>query len=189
MSQTGPEINDPYTQVYNALIKMVRESHAVSIVVPRVESNVIDFNASLGLNERKEKLGGSDLPEIVIAQSLVTGNLNLTSDTIQVTRLYRFLTTSKAGPIGTTICPLEWAITCAMADANYDERLMGLLWYGHRFVKATSLGSVESGESDQSERGITAAWAAVWSLEVMMTFPRRSVQQFNKGLPVDQITS
>jgi hypothetical protein len=75
-----------------------------------------------------------------------------------------------------------------MTDANYDAGLRALTWQGQQFVAATALEAGQSGESNpELNRGIGNAWAAIWGINVHMIFARRSMQQFNQGVPVDQI--
>lgn len=187
MATDGPDIADPFTQVYDWLYdNLLKRSHALGIVLK--SGNVVSFNTAAGLSARNNEPRDSDLPEIQLASSSVSGNLNLTSDSVQVFRLYQFLCTSRPGALGKTIYPLEWALTCAMTDANYDAGLRALTWQGQQFVAATALEAGQSGESNpELNRGIGNAWAAIWGINVHMIFARRSMQQFNQGVPVDQI--
>lgn len=188
MPADGPEIADPYTLVYDWLYdKVLVASQGLRIAMKK--ENIVSLNTKEGLAARRDVVRPSHLPEIVLTSANVDANLNLTSDTAQIFRDYRLLITSNKGGLGSTIYPVEWALTCALLDANYDAELRQLKWHGQAFVKATSLMGVESGESDpEINRGIASAWAAVWILRVHMILARASMQNFNRGLPIPELS-
>lgn len=183
----GPDIQDPFSMVYDCLHEILIDSHAMGIVIKK--ENIITYNTGQGLANRREKLTDVQRPELVITSSTVSGNLNITSDTVELVRLYRLLLTTGAGAANKTINPLEWALACTLTDINYNEKLNSLIWHGQNFVKATALESVESGESDpEVNRNISNAWAAIWGVNVHMIFARQAMQQFCRGVPIKDIS-
>lgn len=179
-----PNISDPFTLVYDNLLDIVKQSKGLEIIVASLRDKIISLNTKQGNNAIQSEPTAATLPEIILASNTVSGNFNFASNAVQITRLYQFLISTDAGALGETIYPLEWGISCAMVDAQYDVRLRELAWHNYKFVKALQLGAVTSGESNaDANRGIQG-WAAIWQLNVNMLFPQSMMRQFNQGAEI-----
>lgn len=178
---------DPYTLVYNEICTLLRASVAVVTVAPRIDTTLIDFDKGHGQDQEKDALREADLPEVQVWQSTLSGNFNLASNAVEVVRSYRLVLFAGTGRIGATLNPLEFAITCALADANFRTALRVLAWHGQHFVKAVSFGSADSGTMEGRDRGIIG-WAANWNFDIQMVFALNAMQQFNRGETVTDPT-
>jgi len=181
-SLTGPLISDPFTLTYDAIWQILAKSNGLKLVAPNWPTNLITNNDPMG--GAPDNPTERDLPEVNITSGTISANFNYASNLVAVYRQYVLLVSTKPGPLGITIYPVEWALSCALTDSQYDEILRQLSWKGQRYIKDVRLVSAQSGQSNSEENRGIQGWAAVWTIECLMVFTQMSMRQFNQGVEI-----
>jgi hypothetical protein len=172
-------MSDPFTLVYNALDSLLWASSEVrSLVRP---GNRLSFNSTKTLNPIKDEVSESDLPEMILEITSLTGNLFATSSSSEVTRQFQVLLSTGNMQATQMLLPLEFAVFAAMA--NWKSVLLALRWIDpdRAFVTRANLVSAECGIRDiEKNRGLTG-WSAIWTVDIRMDFKTSDLINYGAG--------
>lgn len=172
---------DPFTQVYLVWREALITSPAIISQVKRIE-NIVAFSEGGEADQMRDSLKDVDLPELVLWARGVTGNLNLATNLVDITRDYAITITTEAGKVTEKLFPLEWAITSVLTMFNFKQSLTELTWQNERFVKHVAFGGADSGASDPANNRGQKGWAAVWRLQVRMSFSQAAMKAFEGSI-------
>jgi len=161
---------DPFTQVYDALWALLEaDENWTALVKP---ANRIKFSGP-NPSPRKDEALSSDFPEVRIAATWLSPQLNADSSNSRVTARFEIQASSGDQRFDAVLFPVLWETLRALH--GYRAALMALAWDGRPFVlRAQSRDiSISIGQPDL-KRGYRY-WSGVWACEVEMWFPMASM--------------
>lgn len=170
---------NPFDLAYDKLVDICRRSEAIKYALGN-EKKFVSENERDGIRDWEAVITEDFLPDIRLNHSTVGGNLNMASNAAQIDREYNFLIRTEKKELSRSIHRVEWALLCALVDANYNVELRALEWAGQTFVKNIALTSFASGDMDTERTGLVG-WASVCTIRMAMIFPQSSMKQFARG--------
>lgn len=172
-------MSDPFTLLHDALFGIVKQSNAVQLAVSNYNKNVISGNEKR--LPRQDSVQASDLPEIFMSTAGFDGQVMFSSSTIDMKRSFEFRVSSGDQRPNNRLYPVEFALLCALTDANFGQVLRQLTWYDQRFVVDAELQNVEEGtDYVEDSRGIRG-YVALFSVDCRLTLSRQALINFNRG--------
>jgi len=172
-------MDDPFSLIHTALFNIIKSSNAVQLAVTNYNKNLVEGNEKR--LPRLDTVQVSDLPEVYMTTMGASGQIMFSSATIDFMRNFEFrITTGEQRP-NQSLYPVEFALLCALTEANFGQVLRQLEWYGQRFVTDVELSSIEEGmDMTEDNRGIRG-YAALFQMDARMSFSRVSLMKFNNG--------
>ena len=174
-------MTDPFSLIHDALYDIISKSNAVRLAIASYKKNLISGNERR--LPRLDSVQISDLPEIYMTTTGLTGQVSFSSNTIDLTRTFEFrITTGEQRP-NKLLYPVEFALLCALTEANFGQVLRQLIWEDQRFVVDVELTGVEEGmDLPEDNRGIKG-YVALFSVEARLSLIRASLIKYNAGVP------
>lgn len=161
-------IDNPFTQVHNALWTMVERNPEIEKLVK--VGNRIQLNKD---NDYKLQIAQNDTPELLLLPMGGVGNIRCSSSTTEFIRKYTWVITSGRLAISPIYDPLSWELFRSLVDWDLEGTLMGLRWPEEAtcsfVMRATAIEVTEGLQRDMEERGING-WTGIWSVDVQMRF-------------------
>lgn len=174
-------MSDPLTLIHDSLFEVVQSSSAVQLAIVNYKKNVLSGNEAR--LPRLDSVQSSDLPEVYLTTSGLSGQVMFSSATVDFMRSFEFrITTGEQRP-NRLLYPVEFAMLCALTEANYGRLLRSLLWHGQRFVVDAELTGIEEGMESEDNRGIKG-YSALFSVDVRLSLSRVSLMKYNNGEPM-----
>lgn len=164
---------DPFTQVYHALWRML-EAHKGFTGLVRI-GNRIKLSGSRP-DPTKQLPAAADLPEVRVIPAGGAPHIQRTSDSGSVVKRFEIqLNTGQVrvdqegtDSLGAAIFPIEWELLRAM---HGWQRVLGVLtWNGKTFVKLMRPGKIEERLHESGDKHGLRGWSAIWACDVEMWF-------------------
>lgn len=164
---------DPFTQVYDALWRML-EAHKGFTGLVRI-SNRIKLSGS-SHDPTKNFPAAADLPEVRVIPAGGNPHIQRTSDSGSVVKRFEIqlatgqLRVDQEGvdSLGAAIFPIEWELLRALH--GWQSVLGVLTWNGKTFVKLMRPGKIEERLNESGDKHKVRGWNAIWACEVEMWF-------------------
>lgn len=158
-------------QAYNALWALAEESTLLtSLVKP---GNRVKFNRQTRSSPVKDEVSDSDLPELTLVVTQLSGKLRNTSSTSMALVQYEWLIATGDPSVVRNVLPVMWAIFAAMAP--WPSTAFALTWREKTFVKRLDMLEANLGLTDPDRNRGIDGWSAIWSSEVEMHFATTDV--------------
>lgn len=163
------EIN-PLTQVYNALVDMLREREVLKGMVR--PGNFIRLSGEMD-DPLKEEVLSADFPEIRIISIATIPHHQRTSNSTSLLKSFQIQISTGDQRVDLLLA-LEWEIHRALI--GWQAKLLTLTWNDKTFVKLSKPSQIQDGVSDTDlNRGIKG-WSAIWTCEIEMWFTTTDMQ-------------
>ena len=177
-----PSDDNPFALAHKATFQIIKDSGAVKAVVANHRKNLVEFNQAT--DPRRDMKDESDFMEVVQLASGGSTRLGFSSTGVEVTKTFDLEINTGSFDVESGLLTHEWALTCALLEANYGDALRLLEWEGKRFVRDVSISSVTEGLSNPEANRSIAGWSAVWQISITMDFRRADMLAFNLTGPV-----
>lgn len=151
-----PEENDPLTQIYDGIWKLVEDFQLFADTV-RVGNRI-----SLADSSRypyKESVSTKDLPEVILHPSGGQCFLHDDSDTSRFVRYFQFLISTGDMRVDHLHFPLQWHVIRAISD--WKSSIGGLTWKEHPFLYNMDIPDTTEGESDPERNRNIEGWSSI----------------------------
>jgi len=173
-------MTDPFSLIHDALFEIVQQSNAVKLAVSNYKKNVISGNESRLVGY--DSVMPSDLPQIYQTPVGLSGQIMFSSATVALTRGFEFRVLTGEQRPNKMLYPVEFALICALTEANYGQKLRQLEWKGGRFVLSTEIVGSEEGIGSDDNNGIKG-WSALFQVEAELSLSRQTLINYNNGVP------
>lgn len=167
-----PPADNPFALAYSALWDLAMRSRDLAARVK--EGNRIRFDAPEKRAPLKPEIAAADTPELALVVRGMGSQLNNTSSTSEVTRNYAWMVSSGDYRYNQIISQVEWSLFCGMA--GWRTTLTALKWRDKGFVKRVQMPSGSTGLSDPALNRNILGWTAVWSVDVLMSFDQKDLE-------------
>lgn len=153
---------NPFTLVYDELWSMVtRNKNLDKWLKP---NNKIDFQKWLG---GKDEISAADLPELTLLVDSTFGNLQSSSNTTSVTKIYSWILVTGDYRIDDIYNQITWELFRSMVD--WDKQLCALSWENSTgFVVNTQFLTSAEGTAFADLNRQIQGWACSWPIQVEM---------------------
>lgn len=160
-------MSNPFSMVYSELWNLAEaNSELISLVQLR---NRIRYDLDDNRDPEKRVTMDSDMPELSLMSTGLTGNMWNTSSTSTCTRTYEWMIVTGDMRITERLLPVEWALFRAMH--GWKTILTALQWEGKSFVKRAALTNIQDGIlRPDSRQNVPRGWACIWGIEIEMHF-------------------
>lgn len=124
----------------------------------------------------KANISTADLPELILSQTNVTGNLTASSSRSSIVAIYNWIVTQGSWDLAHLTSELQWGLLTA--SATCCERLGSLRWNEEKFLHNVELGNIEVTVIDsENNRGIQG-WSINWPLLITMQLSRNELRNY-----------
>lgn len=159
---------NPFTIVYNALWQLAEDDPGLKALI--AERNRIHFVRDK--KAIKQNISDNDIPELILAPSGGSSNLQNTSTTSKIERRFDWLL-STGDYDAKLIFDVQWSLFRAMLRWN----TLSLKWKDKTFAKLIKLIDISEGESDPNRNRGIKGWSCLWAVSVEMHFDTALILQ------------
>lgn len=160
-------MSNPFNMVYSELWNLAEANDSLTSLVQL--RNRMRYDSDTNRDPEKRSLLDSDVPELSLISTGLSGNMWNTSSTSVCTRNYEWIIITGDLRITERLLPVEWELFKAMH--TWKSILTALQWEGKSFVKRAALTNIQDGIlRPDARQGVPRGWACVWGIEVEMHF-------------------
>lgn len=162
---------NPFTLTYNALYQTAMDNEVLQQYIKPKNFVKLDKEmiAKTGISE-------ADLPELLLTQTSVSGQIISSSSTTLVVVNYVFAAAMGSWDLSGLVSEIQWGLLTT--SSSWCANLGKLEWNGVNFIKSVELGDVTVTLTDfEANRGISG-WSLTWPLQVSMRLSTSELRNF-----------